>query len=108
MEAGLRDHGPDPRCIDPNVCRAHITFTRYSLLSRLADESPFHGAVWLQFWDDVANASAPRWVRRPVDYSLGFVKRSVDNDRRNTPANPTKITSLIFDLVKRCDTSDGC
>ena len=98
MLAGLKRKRADSRNF------RHITFTTFSLLSRLALESPFGGATWYHYFDDEADptSSAPRWVQHHVDYSLGFVKRAIDNDPRNKRV-PGHVRSIIFDMIRRAD-----
>jgi predicted SAM-dependent methyltransferase len=83
------DIGYDPR--DP----LHITLTTASLLRPILDASPFD-VQYLHYWQN-----QDTFIRKPVDYTLGYVKRTPDNDTRNTPDTPLKITSFIADLVKR-------
>ena len=98
MLAGLKRKRADSR-----KCW-HITFTTFSLLSCLARESPFGGATWYHYFDDEANptSSAPRWVQHDVDYSLGFVKRAIEDDPRNQRV-PGLVRCIIFDMIRRAD-----
>ena len=57
--------------------RNHVTLTTYTLLRSLVDASPFGGAEWHQYWQ------GDQFIHGPIDYSLGYVQRTPENDRRN-------------------------
>lgn len=63
--------GRDPRRAD------HRTLTTYPQLRALIAGSPFRDGDFLHYWD------GDRFVERPIDYTLGFVRRTPDHDPRN-------------------------
>jgi len=72
----------------------HVTLTTYAALKPVLDASPFGVRFW-HYWRD------PQfWVGNRIDYSKGFIKRTPDNDKRNTPENKLHVTSLVVDLTK--------
>ena len=66
-----RKRGSDPNHTD------HVWFPVYRDLLSLVEASPFQDFEFRSFWD------GNRYVEQEVDYSLGLVKRTPDNDRRN-------------------------
>jgi predicted SAM-dependent methyltransferase len=64
------------RGFDPNHTN-HMIFPTYPMLRELVAASPFGDGRFYQYWD------GDRFVNGQIDYSLGWVKRTVDNDRRN-------------------------
>ena len=50
---------------------------------------------FLNYWQD-----EDTFIRHPVDWSLGYVKRTPDNDERNTPEHPLHVTSIVVDMIK--------
>lgn len=63
--------GHDPRRRD------HVTLSTYALCADLVASSPFGAARFYQYWD------GDTFIHRPVDYSLGFVRRTPENEPRN-------------------------
>ena len=63
--------GRDPRRRD------HITLTTYPLIKALIAASPFRIARFHHYWD------GDRFVDEPIDYSLGYIRRTPDNDPNN-------------------------
>jgi predicted SAM-dependent methyltransferase len=91
-------HNPkDAFCIDkgfdPRDLR-HLTITTYELMEETLAQSKFDRRIYYHYWKDGA------FVRNPIDYSLGHVARTPDNDHRNTPDKPLHVTSLVVDLIK--------
>ena len=74
----------------------HVTITTYDLMKKYIDMSPFDHVGYVHYWK-----SDDMFVKNDIDYSLGWVKRTPDNDARNVPDNPLCVTSLIVDLVKK-------
>lgn len=64
------DLGYDPRN------RLHITLTHYAMLQRIIDQSLFSNVQFYHYWDNGT------FIHRPIDYSLGMIKRTPDNDPR--------------------------
>jgi predicted SAM-dependent methyltransferase len=82
------DVGFDPRN------NLHVTLTTYAALKPVLDASPFT-TNFLHYWRDPEH-----WEGSVIDYSKGHVKRTPDNDERNTPACKLHVTSLVVDLTK--------
>lgn len=78
MRIGVPDyHNPKDRFYleqghDPRF-PGHLTLTHYRLVQEIIAESPFTRAVFYQYWCD----GVYHW--QPVDYSLGFIKRTPEN-----------------------------
>ncbi len=74
------DHPRQRYCLtlgrDPNRLN-HVTLTTYTLLRELVAASPFGTAEWHQYWQ------GDQFNHGPIDYSLGYVQRTPENDRRN-------------------------
>jgi predicted SAM-dependent methyltransferase len=60
----------DPRHTD------HQVMPTFELIRSLIEESPFRRHEFFHYWKDGA------FVQKSIDYSLGFVKRTPDNDPR--------------------------
>lgn len=71
-----RNRGFRERSFDPNHTD-HVTFPTYADMRELVEDSPFREGRFHQYWD------GDRFVDGAIDYSLGWVKRTVENDRRN-------------------------
>ncbi|MBM4443185.1 MAG: methyltransferase domain-containing protein [Candidatus Rokubacteria bacterium] len=54
----------------------HVTFTTAALIRELIEASPFTRYDVLAHWD------RDRFISRPIDYALGYVRRTPDNDIR--------------------------
>jgi predicted SAM-dependent methyltransferase len=52
----------------------HITLTNYPLLKDLIEESRFSRYKFYHYWD------GENFIQQPIDYSLGMIKRTPDND----------------------------
>ena len=81
----------------------HVTLTTYARMKALADASPFGGAIFWQYFDDIADSKHPIFHHYTLDDSLGYLKRW---PRRALQArrDVTKLrhgTSMVFDLIKR-------
>ncbi len=62
--------------------RDHVTLTTAPLLRELIAASPFGTARFHQYWE------GRRFVHGPIDYSLGYVRRTPENDARNRCTGP--------------------
>jgi predicted SAM-dependent methyltransferase len=60
--------GSDPRYPE------HVTLTNYQLLKDLIEESPFSRYEFHHYW------IGESFIQEPIDYSLGMIKRTPDND----------------------------
>jgi hypothetical protein len=74
----------------------HVWFPTYETVKALFDRSPFatEGSVRMLHYIQADGVS----VMNPIDYSLGFVKRTPDNDAR--VANPRRVMSIVVDAWK--------
>lgn len=73
----------------------HLWFPTISAVRELMESSPFQGNIrYLQYNDDDGGA-----VMNAVDYSLGHIQRSADNDPR--VAGRPRPPSIVLDAVKR-------
>jgi len=89
----------DRPCIEKGLDPAndkHVTITTYDLLKKYTDKSPFEIVEYKHYWKD-----DDTFVQNEIDYNLGWVKRTPDNDKRNTVDNPLHVTSLVVDLKKK-------
>lgn len=66
-----RAQGYDPTHTD------HVCFPTYETMKGIVDASPFTEVRFYQYWD------GETFVDGDIDYSLGYVKRTKDNDKRN-------------------------
>jgi predicted SAM-dependent methyltransferase len=57
--------------------RDHQTLTTGPLMRELVAQSPFGRGEFYHHWE------GDEFVQRPMDYALGFLQRTPDNDRRN-------------------------
>jgi SAM-dependent methyltransferase len=55
----------------------HLSFPTYESLSSQVSGSPFEGYQFYHYWH------GDNFVRKPIDYSVGYLKRTPDHDRRN-------------------------
>lgn len=62
--------GSDPRL------PLHLTLTNYNLLKNIIELSPFTRYQFYHYWD------GDNFISHDIDYSLGFIKRTPDNDPR--------------------------
>lgn len=71
----------------------HITRTDRAMLEAYLVEAGFVDYEFLQYWD------GDRFVRRPVDYSVGMVRRTPDNDPRcRREGTRTRVRGMVDDL----------
>jgi predicted SAM-dependent methyltransferase len=62
--------GSDPRL------PLHLTLTNYNVMKKLIELSPFARYQFYHYWD------GDNFINKEIDYSLGFIKRTPDNDPR--------------------------
>ncbi|MGE4062743.1 MAG: hypothetical protein AB7E79_05195 [Rhodospirillaceae bacterium] len=74
----------------------HVWFPTYETVKALFDRSPFaaRGTVNFLHYVDAGGTS----VLNPIDYALGFVKRTPDHDAR--VAHPRRAMSIVVDAWK--------
>ena len=82
---------------DPNN-NLHITLTNYALMKKHLDNTKFD-VEFIHHWNDGI------FHQKKIDYKLGYVKRTPDNDPRNIENKPPyyklRVTSLITDIKKQ-------
>lgn len=72
----------------------HLTLPTYPLMKALVESSPFARHTFYHYWD------GDTFVQEPVDYSLGMVRRTPDNDRRCRRAGfGPRCVGLIRDVL---------
>ena len=71
----------------------HLWFPTYESVNDLLRNSPFRDIRFLHYYDEAA-----RSVLREIDYSIGHVSRTPDNDDR--VKSPRRPMSIVVDLVK--------
>lgn len=82
MRIGVPDYGnpKDRWCLergnDPRY-PGHATLTRYDLMKRIFERSPFDRYEFYHYWD------GDRFVEAPIDYGLGFILRTPDHHPKN-------------------------
>ncbi|GAI97240.1 unnamed protein product, partial [marine sediment metagenome] len=62
--------GTDPRF------PSHITLTNFQMLKNIIEKSPFSRYKFYHYWDE------EDFIQETIDYSLGMIKRTPDNDSR--------------------------
>lgn len=78
--------GHDPRHTD------HFTLTTYSKIKSIVSQTKFKSALFYQYWDD-----SNEFIYTPIDYSLGHIKRTPDNDPRcKMPSSFIKRAEIFF------------
>lgn len=91
--------GKDPRHPD------HITLTNYELMKNIIDESPFSRYEFYHYWDK------GKFIYKKIDYSLGMIKRTPDNDPRCRMGGIKQKTEVVladflFKLMRRFRVSE--
>ncbi len=77
--------GEDPRS------PLHITLTNYDLVKEIVDAGPFKRFKFYHYWD------GDKFIHNKIDYSLGMVKRTPDNDIR---CKRIGIIRKVYGIVK--------
>lgn len=81
--------GKDPRWPE------NLTLPTYDLMRNIVKNSPFSNYKFYHYWDN------GEFIRQKIDYSLGMIKRTPDNDIRDkAPNRELSITSIVLDLFK--------
>ena len=85
------------------ISGGHHAFPTFLSVRPVLETSPFEAIYWLHYWDGSALDGRPPsvdeplpFVMNPIDYGLGWVKRTQDHP----PENDANATSLVVDLVK--------
>jgi predicted SAM-dependent methyltransferase len=79
---------------DPNDPK-HVTLTNHRWMKDLLAASPFARHRFYHYWD------GDRFVREPIDYSLGMIRRTPDNDPRCRRIGAAKIAAGALTDVGR-------
>ena len=76
------NHPKDRKHLDPSCPpqKGILTLLRYELMKEILDRSPFKNYTFLHYWKDGT------FHEQPIDYRLGYVRRTPEHDRRNTVA----------------------
>jgi len=81
--------GKDPRYPQ------HLTLTTYGLMKHIIEESPFLNFEFYHYWNK------GEFIRKQIDYSLGWISRTPDNDPRcKRQGNELQVTSLVVDMFR--------
>lgn len=72
----------------------HFILVTYAWMKKAIEASSFRKCKFYHYWAD------GRFVYNQIDYSLGWVKRTPDNDRRNQRGDKFLVTSIVVDLFK--------
>ena len=72
---------------------AHLWFPLWENVKALTDQSPFTKVEFYHYYDENGNS-----VTRPIDYTLGYVDRTPDHDKR--VQDPYRALSIVVDLIK--------
>lgn len=75
----------------------HVTLTHYELMKTIIEQSPFSSNYkFYHYWD------REKFIYEKIDYSLGFIKRTPDNDVRCKKSGcELQITSIVVDIFKK-------
>lgn len=80
--------GHDPRH------KSHLTLTNYKVMKDLIGQTPFKTGKFYHYWD------GDRYVKNEIDYSLGMIKRTPDNDPRCSRKGMSRIVfGYLGDLM---------
>lgn len=74
----------------------HLWFPVYEVVKTLFDESPFEHVRFLHYTDQKGQS-----VLNPIDYALGYVQRTPDNDTRISKTSPRIAISIVVDAQKQ-------
>jgi len=73
----------------------HVTLTTWNLLKKYTHKCPFETVEYQNYWE------GDKFIQKKIDYARGYVRRTPDNDPRNTSDRPLHVTSLVVDLIKK-------
>jgi predicted SAM-dependent methyltransferase len=68
----------------------HVTLTTYEMMKNIVESSPFPRFRFYQYWD------GDTFVHNDIDYSLGMIKRTPENDPRCNKNSPGKAIKYSF------------
>lgn len=73
----------------------HLTLFTYEFMKDIIEKSLFVNYKFYHYWDE------GKFIRGDIDYSLGMIKRTPDNDLRcKTKGRELYATSIVVDLFK--------
>jgi SAM-dependent methyltransferase len=89
----LFDPGGGGKFIDGKVKGGHVWFPQYKTVKKLLEKTHFEDIRFYHYYDE-----SGKGVTRPIDYTIGHVKRTPDHDERvKTPYRPM---SIVVDCIK--------
>jgi SAM-dependent methyltransferase len=71
----------------------HLWFPKYKLVSDLLNRTNFKKIKFYHYYDETGKP-----VTRPIDYSIGYIQRTPDNDQR--VQKPYRPMSIVVDCKK--------
>lgn len=72
----------------------HFILTTYDWMKKTIEESSFRKYKFYHYWGE------GKFVYTQIDYTLGWIKRTPDNDRRNERGDKFLVTSIVVDVFK--------
>jgi predicted SAM-dependent methyltransferase len=78
---------------DPNY-PLHLTFTTKPLLEEMLARSPFAQYEFYHYWD------GDSFIQNPIDYNLGWINRTPDNDSRCHRIRPKGYVKNFLFMLK--------
>ena len=90
----LFDQGGGGSFVDGKVINGgHLWFPTYKLVLDLLNKTHFEKIRFYHYYDESGIA-----VTKPIDYKIGFIKRTPDHDAR--VQNPYRPMSIVVDCIK--------
>lgn len=71
----------------------HVWFPKYETVKELLLKTKFSNIEFLHYYDESGEA-----ITKPIDYSIGHVMRTPDNDKR--VSSPYRPMSIVVDCIK--------
>lgn len=72
----------------------HLILPTFEWVKKVVEESPFPLYKFYHYWDE------DKFICNHIDYTLGWIKRTPDNDPRNRRGNRISVTSIVVDVFK--------
>jgi len=73
----------------------HVTMTTYNLMKEILHKTKFETIIYYHYWENGT------FYQNPINYYLGYVSRTPDNDILNKISDGLHVTSLVVDLIKK-------
>jgi SAM-dependent methyltransferase len=89
----LFDPGGGGAYVNGKVVGGHVWFPVYESVRAIIQQTRFSDVVFYHYYDE---SGAP--IARPIDYSIGYVQRTPDNDAR--VQSPYRPLSIVLDCRK--------